>query len=255
MRIGELAALAGVSTRAVRHYHHLGLLPEPGRLANGYRSYGLRHAVELARIRRLSELGLSLEEVRDVLADDRGRDLREVLAELEADLARQEEQIRARRARIAQLLAREELHPDDPVSPDMAELFGRLPRPAGGLLAREREWLALLDVAASPDDRRELARLLGELADDPAYVERVHRVYGMLDQVCQAGDPRIPGLAEELLALVPPGADVPGGQVLEHSFARAFLADLTPGQAEVLRRVFDLAARRAAGPSAGREDG
>ncbi|WP_260615593.1 MerR family DNA-binding transcriptional regulator [Microbispora sp. KK1-11] len=29
MRIGELAALAGVSTRTVRHYHHLGVLPEP----------------------------------------------------------------------------------------------------------------------------------------------------------------------------------------------------------------------------------
>ena len=35
MRIGELAALVGVSTRTVRHYHHEGLLPEPERLANG----------------------------------------------------------------------------------------------------------------------------------------------------------------------------------------------------------------------------
>ncbi|GAA4240098.1 hypothetical protein GCM10022254_63580 [Actinomadura meridiana] len=33
MRIGELAALVRVSTRAVRHYHHVGLLPEPERLA------------------------------------------------------------------------------------------------------------------------------------------------------------------------------------------------------------------------------
>ncbi|WP_222720482.1 MerR family transcriptional regulator [Actinomadura sp. HBU206391] len=31
MRIGELAALVGVTTRTVRHYHHLGLLTEPGR--------------------------------------------------------------------------------------------------------------------------------------------------------------------------------------------------------------------------------
>ena len=64
MRIGELAELAGVSTRAVRHYHHLGLMPEPERRANGYRAYGLRDAVALARIRRLTELGLGLEEVR-----------------------------------------------------------------------------------------------------------------------------------------------------------------------------------------------
>ncbi|MGH3388683.1 MAG: MerR family transcriptional regulator, partial [Actinomadura sp.] len=86
MRIGELAALVGVSTRTVRHYHHLGLLPEPDRLANGYRDYRLRDAVVLARVRRLAELGLSLDEIRDVLADDRGREFREVLLELDADL-------------------------------------------------------------------------------------------------------------------------------------------------------------------------
>lgn len=44
MRIGELAAAVGVTTRTVRHYHHLGLLPEPERLSNGYRNYTLRHA-------------------------------------------------------------------------------------------------------------------------------------------------------------------------------------------------------------------
>jgi len=85
MRIGELAALVGVSTRTVRHYHYLGLLPEPERLPNGYREYLLRDAVALARVRRLSELGLSLDEIRGVLADDRGRELREVLTELDAD--------------------------------------------------------------------------------------------------------------------------------------------------------------------------
>lgn len=49
MRIGELAALAGVTTRTVRHYHRVGLLPEPGRRVNGYRDYGLRDAGELTR--------------------------------------------------------------------------------------------------------------------------------------------------------------------------------------------------------------
>lgn len=44
MRIGELATAVGVTTRTVRHYHHLGLLPEPERRANGYLDYTLRHA-------------------------------------------------------------------------------------------------------------------------------------------------------------------------------------------------------------------
>jgi len=59
MRIGELAGLVGISTRAIRHYHQVGLLAEPTRLPNGYREYSLRDAVELARVRRLTELGLS----------------------------------------------------------------------------------------------------------------------------------------------------------------------------------------------------
>jgi DNA-binding transcriptional MerR regulator len=104
IRIGELAGLVGISTRAIRHYHHVGLLPEPARKANGYREYSLREAVELARVRRLTELGLSLDEAGDALARDAGRDLAEILRELDADLARQEAGLRQRRARLAQLL-------------------------------------------------------------------------------------------------------------------------------------------------------
>jgi DNA-binding transcriptional MerR regulator len=88
MRTGELASLIGISTRAIRHYHRVGLLAESARTANGYREYSLRDAVELARIRRLTELGLSLDEVGDALADDADRDLIEILRELDADLAR-----------------------------------------------------------------------------------------------------------------------------------------------------------------------
>ena len=73
--LANLPHSVGVSTRTVRHYHHLGLLPSPRRV-NGYREYRLRDAVLLARIRRLAELGLSLDEIRDVLADDERRELR-----------------------------------------------------------------------------------------------------------------------------------------------------------------------------------
>src|SRR5689334_6821946 len=108
MRIGELAGLVGISTRAIRHYHDVGLLAEPARKANGYREYSLRDAVELARVRRLTELGLSLDEVGDALAGDAGRDLAEILRELDADLARQEADLRQRRAWLAELLRQAE---------------------------------------------------------------------------------------------------------------------------------------------------
>lgn len=247
MRIGELAALAGVSTRAVRHYHHLGLLPEPERRANGYRVYGLRDAVELARIRRLSELGLSLEEVRDVLADDYGRELREVLAELDADLARQEAEIARRRRRLATLLEQDDLHPDSPVSAEMAVLFSRIPAQARGLLAKERQWLAMLDTAADPQVKDELVALLGPLADDPAYVQRVTDVYAAMDELSDPDDPRVRQVAERLLALFPPGV-LPDdtSRLLDSPFGQAFLSDLSPAQRAVIRRTFQLLAERPA---------
>ncbi|NDZ85401.1 MerR family transcriptional regulator, partial [Streptomyces sp. SID10115] len=163
MRIGELAGLVGVTTRAIRHYHHQGLLPEPERRPNGYREYGLRHAVVLARVRRLTELGLGLAEVRDVLADDAGRELVEVLGELDADLARQETAIRARRERLRSLLdeaGRGRLSPEGPVSPELADFFGEMarstqgrPGPESVMAAKDREFLVLLDTTASPEDR------------------------------------------------------------------------------------------------------
>lgn len=63
MRIGELAGVADVTPRAVRHYHRIGLPPEPPRQSNGHRDYLLHGAAELARIRRLGELGPSLDEL------------------------------------------------------------------------------------------------------------------------------------------------------------------------------------------------
>src|SRR5258707_12588854 len=97
MRIGELAGLVGISTRAIRHYHRVGLLAEPARTANGYREYSLRDAVELARVRRLTELGLSLDEAGDALAGDAERAVGEILRELDPRPARQEADLRHRR--------------------------------------------------------------------------------------------------------------------------------------------------------------
>ncbi len=59
----ELGELADTSRRTVRHYHDVGLLPEPDRRSNGYGQYGVSHLVRLLRIRRLVGLGLSLPEV------------------------------------------------------------------------------------------------------------------------------------------------------------------------------------------------
>ncbi len=70
LTIGELASYAGVTIRAVRHYHQVGLLPEPERNASGYRTYDATAVVRLIRIRTLAEAGVPLARVQELLDAD-----------------------------------------------------------------------------------------------------------------------------------------------------------------------------------------
>ena len=63
LTISQLAAYAGVTVRAVRHYHQIGLLPEPARDGSGYRTYDAAAVVRLIRIRTLAEAGVPLARV------------------------------------------------------------------------------------------------------------------------------------------------------------------------------------------------
>ncbi len=95
MRSGELAALAGVTPRAIRHYHQVGVLPEPERRANGYRTYAPEDLVRLLRIKRLAALGVPLERMTAVLDGDgseRGALLDELEQAIDAEIARLREQ-------------------------------------------------------------------------------------------------------------------------------------------------------------------
>ncbi|RCV47695.1 MerR family transcriptional regulator [Marinitenerispora sediminis] len=66
MRIGELAAAAGTTPRAVRHYEQAGLL-ESERAPNGYRRYPPRALNRVRSIRFLVRAGLTLDDVRHFL--------------------------------------------------------------------------------------------------------------------------------------------------------------------------------------------
>ncbi|MEU0739305.1 MerR family transcriptional regulator [Streptomyces sp. NPDC006134] len=248
MRIGELAGAVGVTTRTVRHYHHLGLLPEPERRPNGYRHYTLRHAVVLARIRRLTELGLGLAEVRDVLADDAGKDLEEVLTELDEDLARQEEALRARRARLRALLETEGgLPAEGPVSPELAALFaGTAHLPDSPMAAKDREIFAFLETTAPEQARQRMTSALGEALGSPEAVARAGAAYALLDALADAApdDPRVDEAARALAGCVPPGL-LPDPVALDHDdgFLRALYADFAPAQAEAFRRALEMVTR------------
>lgn len=248
MRIGEIAALAGVTPRAVRHYHHLGLIPEPERLSNGYRHYRLSHAVALVRVRRLTELGLGLAEVRDVLTDDAGRELAEVLEELDADLASQEAALAERRARLGELMEQARagrLPAEGPVSSELTAILATLGTSDSPMVAKDRTHMALLDGVMAPEDRERLFTVLQPLTEDPIVLARLRALYGELDELADADvdDPRITPLAQELVACMPEGLThlvSKGSSGLEAAgdpFGKAFLADFAPAQAAVIQEM------------------
>ncbi len=68
MKIGELAKQTGTTVETIRYYEKEGLLPEPQRNANGYRSYGTAHLERLRLIRNCRALDMAQSEIRTILA-------------------------------------------------------------------------------------------------------------------------------------------------------------------------------------------
>jgi DNA-binding transcriptional MerR regulator len=68
MRISELAGQAGVAASTVRYYERIGLLPSPVRTASGYRAYADDAAARLLFVTRAKRIGLTLEQIAELLA-------------------------------------------------------------------------------------------------------------------------------------------------------------------------------------------
>ncbi len=113
MKIGEIAAQAGIPAKTIRFWEDQQLLPPPARTPAGYREYDPAILKRLAFIRQCQAAGLTLEQIRQVLGIRDGgqppcvhvtglitRRLAEVEARL-ADLARTRDQLTALAARAA----------------------------------------------------------------------------------------------------------------------------------------------------------
>jgi Cu(I)-responsive transcriptional regulator len=96
MTIGDLARATGVKVVTIRYYEQAGLLPVPPRTEGNYRTYKPEHQRRLQFIRRLRDLGFTLEQVRDLLrlASDRNEACDEVDRMTHEHLADVEEKIR-----------------------------------------------------------------------------------------------------------------------------------------------------------------
>lgn len=196
LTISQLAAYAGTTVRAVRHYHQIGLLPEPERNASGYRTYDAAAVVRLIRIRILAGAGVPLARVQDLL-DASPEDFAVAVEEIDDDLRAEIRRLQANRKRIAGLAAGEQL-----ALP--ASVVGYLDRLRGlGVDERyiEMERDAWIMVAAQiPDTIDVVMAKKHEELDDPDMV-LLYRLFSEgLDW--SDDDPRIVGVVDVLERLM-----------------------------------------------------
>lgn len=188
--IGQLAGYAGVTIKAVRHYHERGLLEEPSRDASGYRRYTAEHAVRLVKIKTLAEAGVPLARIKELLTAGPDR-FAEAIADIDRALVDRAAEIRRTRARLARLRAGDQLF----VSPEVADYLDRL-RAVGvseQAIRRERDGWILLQ-SASPDEAAHwIADKLDAIAD-PEF-QAIYREYDAAFG-WPPDDPRLEGLAE-----------------------------------------------------------
>jgi len=205
LTIGQLAAYVGVTVRAVRHYHQVGLLPEPERDASGYRTYGALAVVELTKIRTLADAGVPLSQVRELLEADEetfAKAVEGIDRRLRAEIRR----LQDNRRRVAQLAGGDSLV----VPAEVAEYLGWL-RELGvseRMVEGERDgwiliaarwpdripgWIAEKRVQLGDPQQLRLYRLLGDImdaddADDPRLTEAVDVLVEIVEQAHARGE-------------------------------------------------------------------
>ncbi|UUW91076.1 MerR family transcriptional regulator [Nocardioides sp. WV_118_6] len=193
LTIGELASYAGVTIRAVRHYHAKGLLPEPERDHSGYRRYDARAVAELIKIRTLAEAGVPLARVAELLDAD-ADEFAAAVADIDRRLRAEIRERQRHRERIAQLAAGDNLA----LPPEAVAYLDRM-RALGFsdlLIAGERD--AWILVAAQMPEHMPLFMALKEAQLDDAATDELLRELG--DAIgWEPDDPRLPGLADRLV--------------------------------------------------------
>ncbi|WP_297833031.1 Cu(I)-responsive transcriptional regulator [Thermomonas sp.] len=126
--IGQASESSGVSTKMIRHYEQIGLMPEAARTFANYRLYSDTDLHRLRFIKRARSLGFSLDRIRDLLKlwDDPHRASSEVKRLARAHAAELGEKIRELQSmqRTLETLAKR-CHGDDrpscPILEDLAE--------------------------------------------------------------------------------------------------------------------------------------
>ncbi|MCU6496936.1 MerR family transcriptional regulator [Rugamonas sp. A1-17] len=102
LKIGELAARAGLTVRALHHYDSIGLLKPSGRAGSGYRLYNRDDVARLHHIQTLRRFGMSLADIATFLASP-DAPFADIVAQQIAALGKQIEQATTLREQLTRL--------------------------------------------------------------------------------------------------------------------------------------------------------
>jgi DNA-binding transcriptional MerR regulator len=201
LTIGQAAAYAGLTARAVRHYHQLGLIDEPPRDSSGYRRYSARDVIDLIRIRALAHAGVPLNRIGELLTADPD-ELAEAVAEIDDQLRAEIRRLEGHRVAIAQLATVDGLAlPAEVV--DYLDMLRGLGLSERSVTIERDAWL--LVAAQIPDQIVEWIALKRASFDDPQIVAMYQALDAAYD--LEPGDPRLEHLADELSSLFRSFAD------------------------------------------------
>ena len=194
LTISQLAAHVGVTVRAIRHYHRLGLLEEPERDASGYRRYDAQAVVDLIKIKTLSDAGVPLARIEQLLGADPA-EFAAAITEIDTGLKQRIRELTRHRRRIAELAEGDRLF----LPADVVEILDRLRKM--GVSERtvqiERDgWIVV--AALSPEQLPPWAQEKLTALADPEF----RRLYLAVDEALEwdPDDPRLAGLVGDLLS-------------------------------------------------------
>ncbi|MBF4569106.1 MerR family transcriptional regulator [Plantibacter sp. VKM Ac-2880] len=199
--IGGAAAFVGTTPRAIRHYHQIGLLPEPARGSDDRRRYGYEEMVQLLWIRRMADAGIALDDIRDAFAAasdtaDGDGDVAQTLDRLEASLVAKQAELELQRTAVQRMRAQGSRLGllSDLVSDRLADL------PEGALRQDDLDTLLVTERIFGELSACVQASRFIALATHPELREEADRVDAAeqtLDDTVAVDDPRVAQVAAE----------------------------------------------------------
>lgn len=196
LTISQLAKYVGVTTRAVRHYHALGLLPEPSRDGSGYRRYGADAVIALTRIKALANAGVPLSQIETLMASP-ADDFKAAITSIKADITKRVAQLEETKRRLDALQSGDRMFVSEAVA-DYLKYLRRIGLSEATVSYERSAWILISALHPKYAD--------AWVTEKKAMIARagVASLYRQLDEArnWSISDPRIVELAKKVVRML-----------------------------------------------------